>query len=293
MYNGGMDIDPALLRALAAVKQAGGFTQAAVRLNVTQSAVSHQIRRLEDLVGRALVARTTRAVTLTDEGEAFLAEGHRVLSALDELDRRFRRKVVGGVVRFGLPDGFLGLQLAELLARFAIRFPDVQLDVRVGMSLDLSGMVTAGELDLAIVMDVGEGVSGTMLRSEPLVWVTAETFRHVRSPLPLALHPPPCVNRRVALESLRQHDIAWRVAFTCPSPDGITAAVQSGLAVAVLGRAELKPGIREAGADLRLPALPEGVFRLIRSTGAMTEAAREFEHLIRRPVARTRNGAAE
>lgn len=285
-----MDVDPTLLRALAAVKQTGGFTQAATRLNVTQSAISHQIRRLEQLVGRQLVARTTREVTLTEEGEAFLAEAHRVLSALDELDRRFRGKVLGGVVRLGLPESFLGTRLPDLLARFATRFPEVQLDVSVGMSLDLSGMVNSGELDLAVVMDVEEAADGPVLRSDQLVWAAAETFRHVRSPLPLALYPPPCVNRRVALEALRQHAIAWHVAFTCPSPDGIAAAVQSGLAVTAIGRSELKPGIREVGKDHSLPPLPKGVFRLVRSDGGRSEAACELEHLICHPAARAING---
>lgn len=285
-----MDIDPTLLRALAAVKQTGGFTQAAARLNVTQSAVSHQIRRLEQVVGRQLVGRTTRAVTLTDEGEAFLAEAHRVLSALDELDRRFRGKTLGGVVRLGLPDSFLGLQLPDLLARFAVRFPEVQLDVSVGMSLDLSGMVNSGELDLAVVMDVEGVADGPVLRSEQLVWAAAETFRNVRSPLPLALYPPPCVNRRVVLDALRQHEIAWRVAFTCPSPDGIAAAVQSGLAVTAIGRSELKSGIREVGMDHCLPPLPKGVFRLVRSGGDRSEAACELEHLICHPATWTING---
>ena len=286
---GCMDIDPALLRALAAVKQTGGFTQAAARLNLTQSAVSHQIRRLEQLVGRTLVARTTREVVLTDEGEAFLACGHRVLSALDELDRRFRRKVVSGIVRLGLPDSFLGTHLPDLLARFAARFPDVQLAVSVGMSLDLNGMVDAGELDLAVVMEVGDVPDGTLLRSEPLVWAAAETFRHIRPSLPLALYPPPCISRRVALDALARHGVAWHVAFTCPSPDGILASLQSGLAVTVLGRTELKPGVREVGRDLGLPPLPEGAFRLVCSTSSKSEAARELEHLIRHPFAGATN----
>lgn len=243
-----MDIDPALLRALAAVKQTGGFTQAAARLNLTQSAISHQVRRLEQLVGWTLVARTTREVMLTDEREAFLSCGHRVLSALDELDRRFRRKVVSGIVRLGLPDSFLGTYLPDLLARFAARFPEVQLAVSVRMSLDLNGMIGTGELDLAVVMEVGDTPDDMLLRSEQLVWAAAETFRHVRPSLPLALYPPPCINRRVALHALARHKVAWHVALTCPSPDGILGSLRSGLAVTVLGRTGLKPAARRPAA---------------------------------------------
>lgn len=285
MYPGVMDIDPTLLRALAAVKQTGGFSLAAARLNLTQSAISHQIRKLEQLVGRTLVARTTRVAVFTDEGEMFLTCAHRVLSALDELDRRFCRKEMSGIVRFGLPDSFLGIHLQDLLAQFARRFPDMQLDVSVGMSLDLRAMVDAGRLDLAVVMDVGDASDGTMLRSEQLVWVAAETFQHVRPSLPLALYPLPCINRRVAVDALAKHGIAWHVAFTCPSPDGIEAALRSGLAVSVLGRSELKPGLRIVGGDCGLPSLPKGTFHLIRSAGSKTEATQELERLILHPAA--------
>lgn len=286
MYVGIMDIDPTLLRALAAVKQTGGFSPAAGRLNLTQSAISHQIRKLEQLVGRTLVARTTRVAVLTDDGEMFLACAHRVLSALDELDRRFRRREVSGVVRFGLPDSFLGVQLPDLLAKFARRFPNIQLDVSVGMSLDLRAMVDAGSLDLAVVMEVGDASDGTTLRSEQLVWVAAETFQHVRTSLPLALYPQPCINRRVAVDALARHGVVWHVAFTCPSPDGIEAALRSGLAVGVIGRSEVKPGLRVIGGDRGLPPLPRGTFRLIRPTGRGTEATQELEHLILHPTAK-------
>lgn len=275
-----VDIDPTLLRALAAVKQTHGFSPAAARLNLTQSAISHQIRRLEQIVGRTLVARTTRIVTLTDEGEVFLACAHRVLTALDELDRRFCRKRAGGVVRFGVPDNYLGVHLPDLLAKFACQSPDIQLDVSVGMSLDLRAMLDAGNLDLAVVMDVSEVCDGPVLHSDQLAWVAAETFRHVRPSLPLALYLPPCINRQVAVDALAKRGIAWHVAFTCPSPDGIEAALRSGLAVGVLGQSELKPGLRDVGEGLGLPLLPRGQFRLVRSPGNESELARSFETLI-------------
>ena len=279
-----MDVDPTLLRALVAIKQTGSFTQAALRLNLTQSAVSHQIRRLEQIVGRSLIARTTRELALTDEGEAFLAYGHRVLTALDELDRRFRPTVTSGIVRVGMPESFLGTHLPELLAAFTSRFPNVQLAVSVGMSIDLNAMLDNDELDLAVVMDIGDGADGETLRVEPLVWSAGETFRHVRSSLPLALYPPPCINRRVALDALGQYQIPWHVAFTCPSPEGIIAALRSGLAITVLGRTELQKDVRDVGEELGLPPLPRGVFRLRRSGISNSAAAQELAQLLRYPL---------
>ena len=93
-----MDFDPALLRALVAVKEAGGFTRAAQRLHLTQSAVSHQIRRLEEQVGRPLLCRTTRSLTLTEDGNDFLQHAERILTSLDALNQRFRPSPVSGIV---------------------------------------------------------------------------------------------------------------------------------------------------------------------------------------------------
>jgi DNA-binding transcriptional LysR family regulator len=275
-----MDVDPNLLRALAAVKQTGGFTQAARRLNLTQSAISHQIRRLEQTVGYALVSRTTRVVTLTDDGETFLTYAHRALSALDDLDRRFRREIVGDTVRVGVPDNFIGADLPSLLSRFASHFPDARLDVTVGMSFDLRALLEAGDLDLAVTMDIDKKRGGIALKSDQLVWVAAETFRHGRSSLPLAVYPAPCINRQVAVESLAECGIPWHVAFTCASPEGIHAAVLSGLAVSVMERSVMRPGLRIIDKDYNLPKLPVGTFRLFRSTRNQSPAVRAFEKLI-------------
>jgi DNA-binding transcriptional LysR family regulator len=96
-----MDFDPVLLRAFVAVKEAGGFTRAAQRLHLTQSAVSHQIRRLEEQIGRPLLSRTTRTLTLTEDGNDFLRHAEQILASLDALNHRFRPSAISGVVRFG------------------------------------------------------------------------------------------------------------------------------------------------------------------------------------------------
>src|SRR5688572_2084087 len=120
-----MDIDPLLLRAFVAVSETGGFTRAARRLNFTQPAVSHQIRRLEELVGRPLIRRTTRSLTLTGDGEDFLYHARQILTGLDALAQRFRPSEVTGVVRFGTPEAFMGERLPALLCRFSRAFPAV------------------------------------------------------------------------------------------------------------------------------------------------------------------------
>ena len=280
-----MNLDLALLRAFVAVTEAGGFTKAARRLNLTQSAISHQIRRLEEEVGRPLLYRTTRSLTLTEDGEDFLRYAMQILNAMDAVTQRFQSSPASGVVRFGAPDIFMGERLPVLLTQFSRAFPNVRLDVSVGMSLDSQAMVAAHELDLAVVLCVhGEAdrdADGVVLRRTRFVWAAAESFdARAGASLPLAFFPAPCVNRRVALEALDGLPVDWHVAFTSSSQSGIRAAVMAGLAITPLTRDDLEPGIVVVDGQYGLPPLPEAEFRLLWGKGEPTLAAQEFGRLV-------------
>lgn len=276
-----MDFDPTLLRAFVAVKETGGFTRAAQRLHLTQSAVSHQIRRLEEQVGRPLLHRTTRTLTLTEDGNDFLQHAEQILASLDALSRRFQPSPVCGVVRFGVPETFLGERLPQLLSRFSRAFPAVRLDVSVGTYLDLRAMIKAGELDLAVVLSAPGGEGGTVLQQTQFVWAAAQAFEIAPgASLPLALSPSPCVNRQVGVAALEGTSIPWHVAFTSPSQEGIRTAVLAGLGASVQIRGDLKPGMKVVDGQYGLPALPAADFALIWSDGEKTPAAREFGRLL-------------
>jgi DNA-binding transcriptional LysR family regulator len=277
-----MDIDPPLLRAFVAVSETGGFTRAARRLNLTQPAVSHQIRRLEEQVGRPLIRRTTRSLTLTRDGEDFLHHARQILTSLDALSQRFRPSPVTGVVRFGTPEAFMGERLPALLCRFSRAFPAVRLDVHVSTYLDLSTMIAAEELDLAVVLSSAGGENGGIkLRQADFVWVAADGFAlPAGASLPLAFHPPNCVNRLVGVAALEATALDWHIAFTSPSEQGLRMAVRSGLAVAVLTRSDVEPGMRILDGDHGLPALPSADFMLIRSRSAASPAARAFGEML-------------
>lgn len=283
-----MDFDPALLRAFVAVKEAGGFTRAAQRLNLTQSAISHQIRRLEEQVGRQLLFRTTRALTLTEDGEDFLQYAEKILDTLDTMSRRFRPSPVSGVVRFGVLENFLGDRLAVLLRQYGRAFPSVRLDVSVGMNLDLMPMIKAGELDLAVVMLAPGSKEGTPLRRTQFVWAAADTFDiPAGESLPFAFFPSPCINRQVGTASLEGRDVPWHVVFTSQSQQGIRAAVLAGLAVTVLAREDVEPGMKILDGQYGLPPLSKADFSLVWSAGGKTPAAMELgrmmEQLTRSP----------
>ena len=287
-----MDFDPALLRAFVAVKEAGGFTRAAQRLNLTQSAISHQIRRLEEQVGRQLLFRTTRALTLTEDGEDFLQYAEKILDTLDTMSRRFRPSPVSGVVRFGVLENFLGDRLAVLLRQYGRAFPSVRLDVSVGMNLDLMPMIKAGELDLAVVMLAPGSKEGTPLRRTQFVWAAADTFDiPAGESLPFAFFPSPCINRQVGTASLEGRDVPWHVVFTSQSQQGIRAAVLAGLAVTVLAREDVEPGMKILDGQYGLPPLSKADFSLVWSAGGKTPAAMELGRMMEQLTRSSRKDA--
>ncbi len=276
-----MDFDPTLLRAFVAVNETGGFTRAAQQLHLTQSAISHQIRRLEEQTGRPLLHRTTRKLTLTEDGEDFLRYAEQILHTLNAMARRFRPSPVSGVVRFGVPENFMGERLPPLLCQFARAFPAVRLDVHVTMNLDLRAMVDANELDLAVVISVPKSEDGTVVRQTQLVWVAAEIFEKPDgASLPLAFFPAPCIYRQAGITALDRTAVEWHVVFTSPSQQGLRAAVLGGLAVTVLTRDDLEPGMKIVDGEYGLPTLPNADFALIWSCSGKTPAALEFGQLV-------------
>jgi DNA-binding transcriptional LysR family regulator len=279
-----MSIDAGLLQAFMAVHRANGFTRAAEQLHLTQSAVSHQIRRLEELVGRPLFHRTTRRLGLTADGEEFLRHAQRILQAHDALQRHFRHSPIEGTVRFGVPESFMSEGLPQLLQQFSRSCPHVRLEVSVGLTLDLATMVRERELDLAVVVSVAGSTEGTLLRRLPMVWAAAQGFRLARgASLPLAYSPPPCVCRQVSIDALEGAGIPWHGAFSSHSLQDLRQAALSGLAVATFSRDNLRPGMVVLDERDGLPALPMLDFTLAYGEGPQGErspAAVELGRLI-------------
>lgn len=276
-----MDFDPTLLRTFIAVNDAGGFTRAAERLHLTQSAVSHQIRRLEEHVGRALLHRTTRRLTLTEDGEDFLRHAEQILQSLDALSRRFQPSPITGAVRFGVPENFIGDRLPNLLCQFTRAFPNVRMDVSVSMSMDLRQMVDADELDLAVVIALPGDDADTVLRRTRFVWVASDSFDIAAGrSLPFAFFPSPCINRQVGVSALDGTEVEWHVMFTSPSQQGLNAAISAGLGITVMVEDDVVPGMRIVDGEYGLPPLPPAQFVLLRRPGGCTPAVAEFGKLV-------------
>ena len=266
-------LDPDLLRTFVAIVDAGGFTQAARQVHRTQSAVSMQVRRLEETLDRPLFQRDGRGVQLSPDGEALLGYARRLLKLHDEAVAALTRPDLSGLVRIGTPDDYVGRFLPEILVRFARAFPRVQVEVNCEPSVTLRRMLAEDRIDLALITCAPGAETGEVVRREPTVWATAERhLAHEHEPLPLALFQCGCPFRDWALAGLNGVGRPYRIAYTSASITGILAAVTAGLAVTVLCRSVLPTGVRPLGVDEGFPPLPPASITLHRGSAVSAVA---------------------
>jgi len=267
-----IDLDPACLRAFLAVVESGGFTRAGMKLNRTQSAISMQIRRLEETLGTKLIADRKKA-TLTPAGERILEYARRLVTLNDEMVGRARGADVAGRVRIGTPDDYVSYFLPAMLRRLAISHPQIEIEVRCNMSQELMPQVDRGILDLALITRPLGVSDGTRVRSEPLLWATCSDTLIEKRPLPLALFSTGCRFREATLASLEAAGIPYRIAYESPSVASISAAVTEGLAITALARISLLPPIRAIDPSRGLPKLPDVEIALYGPSRAPSPAA--------------------
>ncbi len=275
-----LDLD--LMRAFVAVADAGGFSRAAERLLRSQSTVSLQIKRLEEMLGQRLLDRTPRAVRLTAQGETLLAYARRLLDLNDEMVAKVAEPHLAGLVRLGTPEDFATTHLPGVLARFAQAYPDVVLEVTCDLTLNLLDAFRDGRFDIVLVKrEPASETGGVRVWREPLVWVAApQGPPDPARPLPLVVSPPPCVDRKRAVDALDRAGRDWRVAYTCASLAGSLAAVRAGLGVTVLPKDMVPQGLAAIdGAPL--PALSDTEIALLSADPLSTPAERLRTHMIR------------
>ncbi|MBI0433224.1 LysR family transcriptional regulator [Roseomonas sp. KE0001] len=240
------DLDLDLLRCFVQVAERGGFTAGAAALGLTQSAVSLKVKRLEELLQKRVLERTSRSIALTREGETLLAYARRMLALNDEAVRRMIAPPVAGRLRLGVADHFVPRNLAPILARFARTFPELALEIEVGRSHELRAAQERGELDLVLGKRRDGETEGRPIWTEPIVWVAAPGWAPPEGrPLPVAMLPQGCMFRDRALAALARAGMEFEVVYVSASLLGVAAAAQAGLAVTVLGRSGLPEGLTE------------------------------------------------
>lgn len=274
-------IEPELLRSFVAIAETGGFTAAAQRVHRTQSAVSMQIRRLEDQLAAELFLREGRTVRLSRDGELLLPHARRILQAHREALAAFDREQLAGTVTLGAPDDYASTFLPRSLARFAETHARVHVEFVCQPSVDLVRRLAEGGIDLALITEGSGERGGTLLLRERLVWVTSAGHRaHELDPLPLAIFEPGCPFRRAAVEALARADRAHRIAYTSVSFAGVHAAIDAGLAVTVMLRGSVRPGQRILDERDGFPRLGEAGIVLLRASAEPSPLVDQLEAAI-------------
>lgn len=257
-------IDSELLRTFVAIADQGGYTRAAEQVNRTQSAVSMQMKRLEeDVVQRSLFQRNGRQMLLTAEGELLLGYARRILRLQGEALNSLRAPHMIGLVRIGTPDDYVTRFLPGVLARFAQAFPLVQVEMHCEPSFQL---LQRQDLDLTIVTREPGKEIGQLLRQEEVVWAQAENaMLHERSTLPLAMFNADCFCRNWACNALDTLNRDYRVAYSSPSLSAILAVVGAGLAITAQLRSLIPADMRIIGKEEGLPDMPMASIVLLRN----------------------------
>jgi DNA-binding transcriptional LysR family regulator len=247
--------DTELLKSFIAVAESGGFTRAAAKLNSTQSTVSAQIQRLENDVGHPLFVRSTRSVRLSPSGEILLGYARTILRLNEDARIHLSGEKRGGRLRIGAAEDLAG-RLPRILRVFSQQYPDVRIEVEIGIGMSLFRMMETRALDLAIGGVCIDQVGRRRLFKEPLVWAFASKLE-VPDPLPLAFFPEPCPYREAALRVLGSTQRDWHIACTSSSLAGVRAIATAGIAVTPLPMHAMTPELRALGRKSRLPNLPE------------------------------------
>ncbi len=262
-----LDLDQ--LQSFCAIADCGSFTEAARRVNKTQSAVSMQIKRLEERLGHVLFARDGRSVSLTRHGEALYAHARKMLRVNAEILDHFSEGDLSGSIRFGVPDDYAVRLLPVILSSFQRTHPKIAVDVSCMASEQLLEGMRAGRYDLIVFTQGTDQNFGELFRTERMFWVASHGGRALASePVAIACGPNCCIWRKDALQQLDRVGKDYRIAYTSSNATAISSAVLSDLAIGFLPESALQPGMRVINDDHGLPRLADAQIALMRASHA-------------------------
>ena len=260
----GAALDLEALRSFVVVAQLGSFAAAAEHRHRTVSALSMQIKRLEERLDSRLLVRGSRGVTPSPAGELLLGEARELLRQHDGLISRLTGKGLSGRVRFGMPEGYAPHLVEQVLPDFVAAHPNVLLEAVTAPSGELANRLERGELSLVVALDRPHRLTGgTPLWQTSPVWAASREFvLDPAAPLPLALHPLNCPFRALGVEALESMGREWSAVFTSTSIHAVEKAVEVGLAISILDRQRLTPAMRMLTGEDGVPELAGSEARL-------------------------------
>jgi len=267
-------LEPELLQTFVAIAETGRFTEAAKRVGRTQSAVSMQVKRLEETIGRELFLRDGRTMKLSSDGELLLGYARRILRIHAEALAAFHPSELTGSVTIGAPDEYAVAFLPKILRSFSETHPQVLVNVVCEPTRSLMPKLDMNEIDIILFTEGGEvdrddGKNDPILLREPVVWAASEKHCvHQDDPVPLALFQPGCRFRQWAISALADAGRGYRINYTSVSFAGIETAVRAGLAVAAIPHSNVSCGLRILSERDGFPALPDYALAMRRARSA-------------------------
>jgi DNA-binding transcriptional LysR family regulator len=257
-------LDSDLLRTFIAISNTGSFTKGADRIYRSQSAVSLQIKRLEEILGQRVFERRSRGVLLTPTGEKLRPIAQRIINTLDTTIGELRVGALTGSIRIGIPDEYGETILPEVIAVFARKHPQIEIEVHCGFSANFPKALARHEIDLAVYaveLPINKGMS--LLRKEVTQWVTSKNhLAHEQDPIPVALFDRDCWWRDRALEALEKSGRRYRVVYTSESVMGVMAAISAGVAVGLLSESTLRDDLNNLTRAHGFPKMPQSALVL-------------------------------
>ncbi len=275
------NLDVSVLRSFVTVADTGGVTRAAGFLNLTQSAVSMQIKRLEETMGLELLDRANRRIALTASGEKLLGYARRMVEMNDEMFSRLTDQAFEGEVALGVPHDIVYPVIPRVLQRFNGEYPRVRVRLISLFTSGLKQMYDRGEIDLILTTEPDVGPGGVTLKHIPLRWIGApDGMAWKQRPLPLA-NCRNCVFRLPAQKTLDREGIDWQQAVESDSDRTIEATVAADLAVTVMLEGTQPPHLQQIAIGTSLPDLGEQLINLYGGTSAHGSFKRHLGEMIR------------
>ncbi|ASN16262.1 LysR family transcriptional regulator [Pantoea ananatis] len=245
---------PQQLLSFVAVCETTSFTRAAERVHLSQSTVSQQVRRLEEMVGKTLLARSSHQVQITEEGEKLLGYARRIIALNGEAHDVLSDKWRDGILRLGVPEDFAA-PTAGLLARFSREHPHLRLDVMSGMQVELRRAWQREELDIMLIKQP-YGERPLASRPEPLLWLDSAAHPcFEQSPVPLVLFPQLGLYREEICQTLDLLGRSWRIGYSSASLVALSAASAQGLGITLLPASCRLPSHRVLDSQQGLPVI--------------------------------------
>ena len=272
-----------LLKTLVAISETGNFSAAAQVVYRTPSAVSMQVKRMEEMLGKSIFTRDSRAVSLTSEGEILLTHARRVLALNREVVAKFVTPEVAGVVRIGAVDSVVEQFLPNMLKRFGDSHPGVIVDVIVDGTVSMRKKIQNKQIDLALITcgcNIEPDDDVEILMFDDLVWAVAKCGCAVeKNPLPISVWEEGCCWRTAGLDSLKVQGRAYREAFLSAHIAGQKAAIMADLAIAPLPRSSIGGDIVAVDKKHGLPELPQYGLGMLMVADASAPIIAAADHL--------------